>query len=26
MQAYRDDEGVEIFKKQLNWILCYVND
>jgi len=26
MQAYRDDEGVEIFKKQLNWISCYVNE
>ena len=21
MQAYRDDEGVDIFKTQLNWIL-----
>ncbi len=20
MQAYRDDEGLEIFKKQLNWV------
>jgi sugar phosphate isomerase/epimerase len=26
MQAYRDDEGVEIFKKQLNWIKRYLND
>jgi L-ribulose-5-phosphate 3-epimerase UlaE len=24
MQAYRDDEGVEIFKKQLNWIEPYL--
>lgn len=24
MQAYRDDEGVEIFKKQLAWILPYL--
>jgi len=26
MQAYRDDEGVEIFKKQLDWIEKYLND
>ena len=26
MQAYRDDEGVEIFKKQLDWIKEYLND
>ena len=26
MQAYRDDEGVEIFKKQLEWITPYLND
>jgi len=26
MQAYRDDEGVEIFKKQLNWVKRYLND
>jgi L-ribulose-5-phosphate 3-epimerase len=26
MQAYRDDEGVEIFKKQLDWIKKYLND
>ena len=25
MQAYRDDEGVEIFKKQLDWISPYLN-
>ena len=25
MQAYRDDEGVEIFKKQLDWIKKYFN-
>jgi len=25
MQAYRDDEGVEIFKKQLDWIQKYLN-
>jgi len=25
MQAYRDDEGVEIFKKQLDWIRKYFN-
>jgi len=24
-QAYRDDEGVEIFKKQLNWMTPYFN-
>jgi len=24
MQAYRDDEGVEIFKKQLDWIKRYL--
>ena len=26
MQAYRDDEGVEMFKKQLDWIGKYLND
>jgi len=26
MQAYRDDEGVEIFKSQLNWVKQYLND
>jgi len=26
MQAYRDDEGVEIFKKQLDWVKKYLND
>jgi len=26
MQAYRDDEGVEIFKKQLAWISPYLED
>jgi L-ribulose-5-phosphate 3-epimerase len=26
MQAYRDDEGVKIFKKQLDWIEKYFND
>lgn len=25
MQAYRDDEGVEIFKKQLSWIKPYLD-
>ena len=25
MQAYRDDEGVDIFKKQLIWVLRYIN-
>ncbi len=25
MQAYRDDEGVEVFKKQLDWIKKYLN-
>jgi L-ribulose-5-phosphate 3-epimerase len=25
-QAYRDDEGVEIFKKQLNWITPYLKN
>lgn len=25
MQAYRDDEGVEIFKSQLDWITRYLN-
>ena len=25
MQAYRDDEGVQIFKKQLDWIKKYIN-
>ncbi len=26
MQAYRDDEGVEVFKKQLAWIKPYLED
>ena len=26
MQVYRDNEGVEIFKKQLSWIKKYLND
>ena len=26
MQAYRDDEGVKIFRKQLDWIEKYFND
>jgi L-ribulose-5-phosphate 3-epimerase len=26
MQAYRDDEGVEIFKQQLEWIKQFVNE
>jgi L-ribulose-5-phosphate 3-epimerase len=26
MQAYRDNEGIEIFKKQLNWIKIYLID
>jgi hypothetical protein len=25
MQAYRDDEGVEIFKQQLEWIKPYLD-
>jgi sugar phosphate isomerase/epimerase len=25
MQAYRDDEGVEIFKKQMDWVKKYLN-
>jgi L-ribulose-5-phosphate 3-epimerase len=25
MQAYRDDEGIEIFKKQLEWVTPYFN-
>ena len=25
-QAYRDDEGIKIFKDQFNWILPYLND
>ena len=25
MQAYRDDEGVEVFKEQLNWMASYFN-
>lgn len=25
MQAYRDDEGVKVFKKQLDWIKKYLN-
>ena len=24
-QAFRDDEGVEIFKKQFNWFLKNIN-
>ena len=26
MQAYRDDEGVEIFKKQLSWVTPYLKE
>jgi len=26
MQAYRDDEGVEIFKSQLDWVTRYLDD
>jgi len=26
LQAYRDDEGVEIFKQQLEWIKPFVNE
>lgn len=26
MQAYRDKEGIEVFKKQLEWILPYLNE
>lgn len=26
MQAYRDDEGVKIFQKQLDWIKFFLND
>jgi sugar phosphate isomerase/epimerase len=26
MQAYRDDEGIEIFKKQMNWVLNLMRD
>ena len=26
MQAYRDNEGVEIFKKQLNWVKQYIHE
>ena len=26
MQAYRDEEGVEIFKKQLDWVKPYLNE
>lgn len=26
MQAYRDDEGVDIFKKQLEWIKPFINE
>ena len=26
MQAYRDEEGVEIFKKQLDWIKPYLDE
>ena len=26
MQAYRDENGVEIFKKQLNWIGPFLNN
>ena len=25
MQAYRDDEGIEIFKKQLEWVKPFIN-
>ena len=25
MQAYRDEEGIDIFKKQLDWIKAYLN-
>ncbi len=26
MQAYRDDEGVGVFKKQLNWIMKFIHN
>ena len=26
MQAYRDEEGVEIFKKQLSWVMQYLSE
>jgi len=26
MQAFRDEEGVEIFKKQLNWVMKYLSE
>jgi L-ribulose-5-phosphate 3-epimerase len=26
MQAYRDEEGVEIFKKQLSWVMPYLSE
>ena len=26
LQAYRDDEGISVFKKQLNWIKPYLSD
>ena len=26
MQAYRDDEGVKIFKQQLNWVTPYIKN
>ena len=25
MQAYRDEEGIEIFKKQLDWVKPYLS-
>jgi sugar phosphate isomerase/epimerase len=25
MQAYRDDQGIDIFKKQLEWIQSYID-
>ena len=26
MQAYRDDEGVKIFKRQLEWVKPFINE
>lgn len=26
MQAYRDEEGIEVFKRQLEWLSLYIND
>jgi L-ribulose-5-phosphate 3-epimerase len=26
MQAYRDEEGIEIFKKQLSWVMPYLSE